>query len=76
MDHDVHLATIIRSLPPEFGKVMEAWELADPSQRTKQNLISKLLNKEVDLKYENPVGSALAVQRWSGLHIEELNKRS
>lgn len=50
VDEEIFLATIIGSLPPEFGNVMEAWELATPSQMTKQNLIAKLLNKEVDCR--------------------------
>lgn len=50
IEEDVFLATVIGSLPSEYGNVMEAWELAAKSEQTKQNLIAKLLNKEADIK--------------------------
>lgn len=50
IDEEIMLATIIGSLPPEYGNVMETWELAAPDQKTKANLIAKLLNKEADMK--------------------------
>lgn len=80
-DEDIFLATVIGSLPPEYGNIMETWELAAPQLRTKQNLIAKLLNKEADMATGGlPAGHVLAAakgkSRLTREEILELKKTS
>lgn len=82
IDEEILIATIIGSLPSEYGNIMETWELAAPEQKTKQNLIAKLLNREADLKASPSVNEhALAVlkkekPRLSREAIAEMKKTS
>lgn len=49
-DDRIHQATIIGSLPPEYGSMMECWDMTHPDMRTTENLVSRLLKREIDLK--------------------------
>lgn len=81
IDEDVYLATIIGSLPPEFGNITELFSLADPAQRTKHNLISNLLNRELASKEGNGQQAFLTKlnrpkQKLTPEELEALKKRT
>jgi len=46
----VYQVTLIGSLPSEYSSIMEVWELTHKEMRTTQNLVSRLLKREEDLK--------------------------
>lgn len=82
IEEDVFLATVIGSLPADYGNVMETWELAAKSEQTKQNQIAKLLNKEAYLKQNMAADEhafAMRVKqtdKFRSLPIEEQKKIS
>lgn len=78
---EVYQVTLIGSLPPEYGSIMEVWELTHKDMRTTPNLVARLLKREEDLKQSGDVSHALVTKadrnpEWDSLPIEEKKKRS
>lgn len=46
----VYQITLIGSLPSEYASIMEIWELTHKEMRTTENLVSRLLKREEDIK--------------------------
>ena len=61
----VYQVTLIGSLPAEYASLMEIWELTHKEMRTTENLVSRLLKREEDVKKTSRPGQALLANNGS-----------
>lgn len=62
---------LLAALPPEYGNLLELWEISHPDTRTTSNLVGRMLKREDDLK---KTGDRALVARGKQMTLEERKK--
>lgn len=67
---------LINSLPPEYGNFLDQWEMAHPSMKTTEFLLSILQQKEQSFAQNNMLAMVTKNRDWNSMTPEEKKRVS